>query len=131
MPTPSAATTGGRRNGCDVNGMDAIERVFREPNRMAILSVLCACARVAFTEQRDRCGLTDGTSAASSKRWKMRHCPALRLVDNKPSTTVTNTATVLNVSKCISTPREVLKRAKARCGASRRAGTCQPRGRHD
>lgn len=40
--------------------MDAIERVFHEPNRMSILSVLCASrGGMPFTELRDRCGLTD------------------------------------------------------------------------
>ena len=40
---------------------EALERVFHEPNRMAILSVLCTSRKgMPFPELRDRCGLTDG-----------------------------------------------------------------------
>ena len=42
-------------------GFDALERVFHEPSRMAILSALCTVrGGMPFTELRDRCGLTDG-----------------------------------------------------------------------
>ena len=40
---------------------EALERIFHEPNRLAILSALCAADDgLAFTELRDACDLTDG-----------------------------------------------------------------------
>ena len=39
----------------------ALERLFHEPNRLAILSALCTARDgMVFTELRDACGLTDG-----------------------------------------------------------------------
>ena len=40
---------------------NALERIFHEPNRLAIMSTLCAADEgLAFTDLRDACGLTDG-----------------------------------------------------------------------
>lgn len=70
---------------------DALERLFHEPSRMAILSALCAAgAPVPFTDLRDACSLTDGNLN--------RHLHALAdagvvtlhkaFVDDKPRTTI-------------------------------------------
>ena len=97
--------------------MDAIERVFHEPNRMAILSVLCASrGGVPFTELRDRCGLTDGNLNRHLKALggeDLVRC-AKAFVDNKPRTTVTITATgTKRFQAYLDTIGEVLKRAKS------------------
>jgi DNA-binding transcriptional ArsR family regulator len=43
------------------NPYESLERVFHEPNRMAIVSALCAAdAGIPFPELRSACGLTDG-----------------------------------------------------------------------
>jgi DNA-binding transcriptional ArsR family regulator len=97
--------------------MDAIERVFHEPNRMAILSVLCASrGGVPFTELRDRCGLTDGNLNRHLKALEdedIVRC-AKAFVDNKPRTTVTLTAAgAKRFQAYLDTLTEVLKRAKS------------------
>ena len=69
----------------------ALERLFHEPSRLAILSALCAARNgLSFTELRDACHLTDGNLN--------RHLKALEedgvvkihkaFVDDKPRTTV-------------------------------------------
>jgi DNA-binding transcriptional ArsR family regulator len=72
----------------------ALERLFHEPNRLAILSALCtARSGLAFTDLRDTCRLTDGNLN--------RHLKALEeagivrvhkaFVNDKPRTTVSLT----------------------------------------
>lgn len=40
---------------------EALEKLFHEPNRLAIMSALCAAeTEMSFVELRDACGLTDG-----------------------------------------------------------------------
>lgn len=71
--------------------LQALERLFHEPNRLAILSALCAADEpLAFTELRNACSLTDGNLN--------RHLAVLeeagvvnidkQFVDRKPRTTV-------------------------------------------
>jgi DNA-binding transcriptional ArsR family regulator len=74
--------------------VDALERVFHEPNRLAILSALCASNDpLSFTDLKSICNMTDGNLN--------RHLYALEedgivkikkaFVDRKPRTTVTMT----------------------------------------
>jgi DNA-binding transcriptional ArsR family regulator len=43
------------------NPFDALEKIFHEPNRLAIMSALCAAdGGVAFTDLKAVCRLTDG-----------------------------------------------------------------------
>ena len=71
--------------------LEAIPRVFHEPNRFSILVALLADGRgVTFSDLKESCGLTDGNLS--------RHLTALaeegvvridkRFVDKKPRTTV-------------------------------------------
>jgi DNA-binding transcriptional ArsR family regulator len=71
--------------------VDALERIFHEPHRLAILSALCAADEpLSFTELRELCSLTDGNLN--------RHLNALEeedvirvkkaFVDRKPRTTI-------------------------------------------
>ncbi|MDP6522778.1 MAG: transcriptional regulator [Kiritimatiellia bacterium] len=73
------------------NPYEALEKLFHEPNRLAIMSALCAEGRgLTFTELKAKCSLTDGNLN--------RHLKALddagairiekRFVDAKPRTTV-------------------------------------------
>ncbi|MGA1194632.1 MAG: winged helix-turn-helix domain-containing protein [Kiritimatiellia bacterium] len=75
--------------------VDALERVFHEPNRLAILSALCASDDpLSFTELKETCNLTDGNLN--------RHLYALEedgiikinktFVARKPRTTATMTS---------------------------------------
>lgn len=78
------------KNGQD-NPYEALEKLFHEPNRLAIMSALCAEGRgLTFRELKEKCLLTDGNLN--------RHLKALddagavridkRFVDAKPRTTV-------------------------------------------
>jgi len=81
---------GKMKNGQD-NPYEALEKLFHEPNRLAIMSALCAEGRgLTFRELKEKCSLTDGNLN--------RHLKALddagavridkRFVDAKPRTTV-------------------------------------------
>ena len=100
--------------------MNAIERVFHEPNRMAILSVLCASREgVSFTELRDRCGLTDGNLNRHIKA--LEKAGAVRctktFVNDKPRTTVALTASgSKRFQAYLDALSDVLKQAKAAMG---------------
>ncbi len=69
----------------------ALERLFHEPSRLAILSALCAAHDgLAFTELRDICRLTDGNLNRHLKT--LEEAGVVRIhkafVDDKPRTTV-------------------------------------------
>ncbi len=68
-----------------------LDRVFHEPNRLAILSALCASDEpVAFTVLRDTCDLTDGNLNRHLKALEDDGIVAIRkaFVDRKPRTTI-------------------------------------------
>jgi len=110
--------------------MDAIERVFHEPNRMAILSVLCASREgVAFTELRDRCGLTDGNLNRHIKT--LEEAGVVRctkaFVNDKPRTTVVLTASgSKRFQAYLDALAAVLKQAKAAMGGEFRRQAAVP-----
>jgi DNA-binding transcriptional ArsR family regulator len=73
------------------NPFDALERIFHEPNRLAIMSALCASDRgLTFNALRDQCSLTDGNLNRHLK--VLEEADAIRIkkefVKNKPRTTV-------------------------------------------
>jgi len=70
---------------------EALEKIFHEPNRLAIMSALCATdAGLSFTELKDACKLTDGNLNRHLKT--LKDYGAIRIekkfVDLKPRTTV-------------------------------------------
>ena len=70
---------------------EALERIFHEPNRLAIMSALCgADDGLPFTELRDSCGLTDGNMNRHLKVLDGAGVIRIRkvFVDAKPRTTV-------------------------------------------
>ncbi len=72
-----------------------LERVFHEPNRLAILSMLCASDEpVSFTELRNTCNLTDGNLNRHLKALEDEGVVKIRkaFVDRKPRTTISVTA---------------------------------------
>lgn len=103
---------------------NALERLFHEPNRMAILSALCAASEpLSFTELKSLSGLTDGNLS--------RHLKALQeaavihisktFVGVKPRTTVTLTDKGLKrFEEYLSALSEVLKNAKKALATDRR-----------
>ena len=104
--------------------MDAIERVFHEPNRMAILSVLCASrGGMPFTELRDRCGLTDGNLSRHVKTLEEEGIVRCNkaFVNNKPRTTVMLTASgTQRFQAYLDTLTAVLKQAKTAMAAEKK-----------
>lgn len=70
---------------------DALERIFHEPNRLAIMSVLCGSRNgITFTELKGACRLTDGNLNRHLK--VLEEAEAIRIekafVDAKPRTTI-------------------------------------------
>jgi DNA-binding transcriptional ArsR family regulator len=70
---------------------DELERVFHEPNRLAIMSALCGAeGGVSFSDLRDACALTDGNLNRHLK--VLQEQEAVRIdkafVGAKPRTTV-------------------------------------------
>ena len=68
-----------------------LERLFHEPNRLAILSALCASRDgLAFTELRDACRLTDGNLNRHLKTLEEEGVVRIHkaFVDDKPRTTI-------------------------------------------
>lgn len=70
---------------------EALERVFHEPNRLAILSALCAASKgMSFNELKETCGLTDGNLSRHLKA--LEEAGVVRIekafVQSRPRTTI-------------------------------------------
>ncbi len=95
---------------------DALERIFHEPNRLAIMSVLCAEDKgLSFNELKGECNLTDGNLNRHLK--VLEDAGVVRIdkkfVDAKPRTTVLITRKGLDrFNEYLSALSEVLEKAK-------------------
>jgi DNA-binding transcriptional ArsR family regulator len=111
---------------------EALDRLFHEPNRLAIVSTLCAAdAGLSFTELRDRCNLTDGNLNRHLK--VLEEAGAVRVkkqfVAGKPLTRVAMTvrgreqfAEYLAVLHTVlKDARKALRREEKSLGAARRS----------
>ena len=72
------------------NPYEALEKIFHEPNRLAIMSTLCAAEiGLTFNELKEECRLTDGNLNRHLKA--LEEAGAVRIekafVDSKPRTT--------------------------------------------
>jgi DNA-binding transcriptional ArsR family regulator len=70
---------------------DQLEKMFHEPNRLAIMSALCAEREgLTFTELKETCGLTDGNLNRHLRVLEESGAVRIdkRFVDSKPRTTV-------------------------------------------
>jgi DNA-binding transcriptional ArsR family regulator len=73
------------------NPYEALEKVFHEPNRLAIMSAVCAAEKgLSFTELKETCGLTDGNLNRHLKVLEEAEAVRIekRFVNLKPRTTV-------------------------------------------
>ena len=73
------------------NPFELLERVFHEPNRLAILSILSASAHaVKFTELKSMLDLTDGNLSRHIKTLEEAGAVSIQkqFVDSKPCTTI-------------------------------------------
>ena len=75
----------------DNNPFQALEKIFHEPSRLAIMSALCAASGgLTFTELKQECDLTDGNLNRHLKVLKESDVVRVEkaFVDDKPRTTV-------------------------------------------
>jgi len=95
---------------------DALERIFHEPNRLSIMSALCAADKgLSFNELKDACGLTDGNLNRHLK--VLQEADAVRIekafVHDKPRTTVyISKAGLARFSEYLEALSDVLETAK-------------------
>jgi DNA-binding transcriptional ArsR family regulator len=74
---------------------EILEKIFHEPNRLSIMSALCASDKgMSFNEIREACGLTDGNLSRHLKALEESGAIVItkKFVDNKPRTTVSISA---------------------------------------
>ena len=105
------------------NAFDALERIFHEPNRLAIMSAVCGAEKgLSFSELKTVCGLTDGNLNRHLK--VLEEASAVRIdkrfVDGKPRTTVHLSKTGLKrFNEYLEALADVLKAAKRALPAER------------
>ena len=105
---------------------EALERIFHEPNRLAITSALCASGSgMTFNELKETCRLTDGNLNRHLKVLEEGGIINIRkeFVGSKPRTTVMISARGLSrFNEYLSALAEVLEKARAVLpGAKKRA----------
>jgi DNA-binding transcriptional ArsR family regulator len=111
----------------------ALERLFHEPNRMALLSALCASGDpLSFIELKTLTGLTDGNLSRHLKA--LEEAGVIRIsktfVGVKPRTTVTLTEKGLKrFDDYLTALSDVLKKAKLAMATDRRMGWAPTSGR--
>lgn len=104
---------------------DALEKIFHEPNRLAIMSAVCAAGEgLTFNELKDACNLTDGNLNRHLK--VLEEAGAVRIdkkfVDAKPRTTVLISEKGLDrFNEYLSALSEVLKKARKAIAEDKRA----------
>jgi len=112
---------------------EALERIFHEPNRLAIMSAVCAAdAGLTFNELKTTCGLTDGNLNRHLK--VLEDAGAIHIkkafVDAKPRTTVRLTRTgQKRFNEYLSALADVLKAARQAMPAGEKTRADLPLGR--
>ncbi len=95
---------------------EILEKIFHEPNRLSIMSILCAADKgMSFNEIREACSLTDGNLSRHLKALEESGAVVItkKFVDNKPRTTVSISASGLErFNEYLSALSEILNRAK-------------------
>jgi DNA-binding transcriptional ArsR family regulator len=110
--------------------VSALERIFHEPNRMAILSALCAASEaLTFTELKTLSGLTDGNLSRHLKALEEAGVIRIRksFVGVKPQTSVALTDKGLKrFEEYLSALADVLKKAKQAVASERGKASAVP-----
>ncbi len=108
----------------------ALERIFHEPNRMAILSALCAASEaLTFTELKSLSGLTDGNLSRHLKALDEAGVICIRkfFVGVKPRTTVALTDKGLKrFDEYLRALSGVLRKAQQAVATDRRKAAIMP-----
>jgi DNA-binding transcriptional ArsR family regulator len=72
------------------NPYSALNKLFHEPNRLAIVSALCNADGITFNELKEQCNLTDGNLSRHLR--SLQHARIIRIkksfVQSKPQTTI-------------------------------------------
>ena len=107
------------------NLYEALEKIFHEPNRLAIMSAVCAADEgLTFNELKDTCNLTDGNLNRHIK--VLVEAGVVRVekefVDAKPRTTVLISEKGLDrFTEYLAALSEVLKKAKKAVAEEKKA----------
>ena len=116
------------------NVYDSLERIFHEPNRLAIMSALCGAGRAGLTfgELKEACALTDGNLNRHLK--VLEEADAVRVekefVGRKPRTTVfLSTEGAKRFNDYLEALAEVLRKAQEAMPAVSRAQPAPPAAR--
>jgi len=95
---------------------ELFEKVFHEPSRLSIMSVLCAADKgMTFNEIKEACSLTDGNLSRHLKALEEADVIVIskKFVDSKPRTTVTISAKGLErFNEYLTALGEILAKAK-------------------
>lgn len=96
---------------------EALEKIFHEPNRLAIMSAVCAADKgLSFNELKEECGLTDGNLNRHLKVLQEAGAVTItkKFVDLKPRTTVSlSKAGLQRFHEYLSALAEVLEKARS------------------
>lgn len=110
----------------DENPFQALEKIFHEPNRLAIMSALCAADKgLTFSELKAECALTDGNLNRHLK--VLKESKVIRIakafVADKPRTTVFITAKGLDrFNEYLEALASVIEQAREALPASKKTG---------
>lgn len=108
----------------NANTNDTLERIFHEPNRLAIISTVCAADDgITFGALKEACNLTDGNLSRHLKALEESEVVRIekKFVDNKPRTTVFITrAGLKRFSEYLDALNDVLRTAKESLPADRK-----------
>jgi DNA-binding transcriptional ArsR family regulator len=111
----------------DENPFQALEKIFHEPNRLAIMSALCAAeSGLTFSELKTLCDLTDGNLNRHLN--VLKESKAVRIkkefVDDKPRTTVFISSTGLDrFNEYLNALTAVIEQARDALPAAKQAGS--------
>lgn len=101
----------------ETNPFQALEKIFHEPNRLAIMSALCAATDgMSFSELKAECNLTDGNLNRHLKVLKESRVVRItkEFVDDKPRTTIFITAKGLDrFSDYLNALSNIMKQTRA------------------
>jgi len=111
----------------DTTPTAALEKIFHEPNRLSIMSALCAAETgMSFPELKEACNLTDGNLNRHLKVLSEHSAVRIKkkFVDDRPRTTVTLTASGLaRFQEYLAALEQVLVSARAALDTSTEAAS--------
>ena len=114
------------------NLVEALEKIFHEPNRLAIMSTLCAAEKgMSFRDLKEECNLTDGNLNRHLKVLIEAGAVTMEktFVDDKPRTTVKISSTGLDrFSEYLVALSGVLVAAQRRLPAEKKEYVVIPQG---